>query len=223
MIPARGKKLQEDAGRFVKLERAIIAALLGVALLTFFFPLLIIHVPIAGDQSITGYDVFTRANQFQQQVQEGSSPMPGSPHTSESSTQSVPNKKAQSAADVPRSLKNAWTMPLLIFAAFICAALALISVFAYTDATSALGIVGGLCGVLAIVNVAVIGSDFKTWLAQSTKESLKDNPFAGIGTLMFNSIELRVGISLYVLTLCLFLTAFLLHTGILSRIRLDSR
>ena len=50
---------------FTTPERLGIAAILGIALLTFFFPLLVIHVPIAGDQSVSGYDVFSRVTEFQ--------------------------------------------------------------------------------------------------------------------------------------------------------------
>jgi hypothetical protein len=225
MIPSRGcgENLQEDAQPFMKLERAIIAVLLGVALLMFFFPILIIHVPIAGDQSVTGYDVFAKAKQFQQNIDAGTHQDPN-PKPANLPSRPVMNQKAQpEISDVPASLKNAWTMPLLIFATFTCAALALLSVFTFKDATSALGIVGGLCGVLAIVNVIVIGSDFKTWLAQSMKVAEQDSPFAGIGALMFNSFNLTVGIGLYALTFCLFLTAFFVHTRVLSRVRLESQ
>ena len=72
---------------------------------------------------------------------------------------------------------------------------------------------------LAIVNVVTLSSDLKTWMAQSMKDSLRDNPFAGLGAMVMNSFELRAGAALYVLALCLFLAAFVSYTRLLSRIQ----
>jgi hypothetical protein len=86
----------------------------------------------------------------------------------------------------------------------------------------ATGIVGAICGVLAIVNVAVINSDFKAWIVQSRNMAQQGDAFGGIGALMLNSFNLTVGIGLYGLTFCLFIAALFLHTRVLSRIRLES-
>jgi hypothetical protein len=224
MIQSRdfGANLQELSQSFMTFERAIITLILGVALTMFFFPLIVIHIPIVGDMSVSGYELLSRAKQFQPNIDAGVSPE--SQRKASKSVKAATNGKGNAEIpDVPPSLRIAWTMPLLVFATFTFAGLTLISVFAYADVTSALGIVGGLCGVLAIVNVIVIGSDFKTWLAQSRNVAQQDNPFAGIGALMFNSFNLTVGIGLCALTFCLFLTAFFVHTRVLSRVRLESQ
>src|SRR5438477_245676 len=47
--------------RWTKPERLIVALLAAVAALTFFFPLLSIRLPIAGDEDVTVYDTASRA------------------------------------------------------------------------------------------------------------------------------------------------------------------
>src|SRR5947199_10504675 len=49
-------------------ERPIVALLAAIAALTFFFPLLSIRVPIAGDQEVTGYDTASRIRQLTHDV-----------------------------------------------------------------------------------------------------------------------------------------------------------
>jgi hypothetical protein len=43
-------------------------SLLIVALLTFFFPLLTIQIPLLGTQYVSGYDIFSKTRQFESQL-----------------------------------------------------------------------------------------------------------------------------------------------------------
>ena len=43
-------------------------SLLIVALLTFFFPLLTIQIPLMGTQYVSGYDIFSKTRQFEKQL-----------------------------------------------------------------------------------------------------------------------------------------------------------
>ena len=46
----------------MNIERKLTMVCCALSLLLFFFPLLTIKVPIAGDQEVRGYDVFSKVN-----------------------------------------------------------------------------------------------------------------------------------------------------------------
>ncbi len=50
---------QKNTAQVGAIERNSIVACCALAVLLFFFPLVTIHVPIAGDQDVSGYDVFS--------------------------------------------------------------------------------------------------------------------------------------------------------------------
>ena len=49
-------------------ERNAIVGCCVLSLLLFFFPLLTIHVPIAGEQDVSGYDVFSKLPEFREKL-----------------------------------------------------------------------------------------------------------------------------------------------------------
>lgn len=49
-------------------ERWIIGPLLSIGLLAFFLPLATFHIPIVGDQSVSGYDLIAQTNKFDQML-----------------------------------------------------------------------------------------------------------------------------------------------------------
>jgi hypothetical protein len=196
-------------------ERTGVAVLLGIALLMFFFPLLVIHVPIAGDQSVSGYDVLSKMTQLQHNFDADKLPRP------QTINSPLTNTEAKTTpADIPASLQLAWLLPVFVLAAFTCSALALVDLFGYQKATKVLSLAGSCFGVFAIVDAAIISSDMRTLMTQSMEDGLKDNPFAGLGALVANSFQLRAGAGLYILTGCLLLVLLVTHTHLLSRIRL---
>src|SRR5712692_7145055 len=62
---ADGEAKMNDA--FTPIEGNSIAACCGLSLLLFFFPLLTMHVPIVGDQDVSGYDVLAKVTEFREQ------------------------------------------------------------------------------------------------------------------------------------------------------------
>jgi|SRR6516225_11488796 len=197
--------------RTARAQRSSIAVLLGIALLMFFFPLLDIHVPVAGDQSVSGYELFSKMTEFRHNFDaNASATIPTDEVSSPSTTAAKPL-----SLDMPLSLQFARLVPLFIFAAFTSAALALVALLNHQEAIKMLLLGGGCFGILTIVDVAIIDSDMRTWMTQSLADNLKDNPFAAFGTLVANSFHLDVGAGLYMLTGCLLLAA-LVASGVLS-------
>src|SRR5438445_13661249 len=103
---------------WTSLEKSAIMTLAGIALLMFFFPLLVIQAPIIGEQDVSGYDVFSKVRQFSSQVEK---------HSGEPETPAHPNgrqeTRAQSEPAPPLSLRLAWLLPVTITFAFIFSAI----------------------------------------------------------------------------------------------------
>ena len=92
-------------------EQWSIAVLGVIALMTFFFPLLWIHVPIAGDQTFTGDDAVSRIG--------GSSPFP-SPQRGPFLPNAGPN------SSLPWSIRWFAPTPIQIVVALACALLTVV-------------------------------------------------------------------------------------------------
>src|SRR6266436_8662879 len=60
---------QKNTAQVGAVERNSIVACCALALLLFFFPLVTIHVPVAGDQDVSGYDVFSKLTEFREKLQ----------------------------------------------------------------------------------------------------------------------------------------------------------
>src|SRR5258706_5875984 len=102
-------------------ERNAIVGCCVLALLLFFFPLLTIHVPIAGEQNVSGYDVFSKLTEFREKLKPPDATT--TPHTGTPRTPRTPRP------DMPLSIQLGWLTPVAIIIAFISAAIALISAF----------------------------------------------------------------------------------------------
>ena len=97
------------------LERLALRASAGLALLMFLFPLVSYHVPIAGTQDISGYDLFSKTRQFSDQVNTQTK------STTAAHTEPVNQREEQhTEPDVPFSMGTAWLIPLWATAAFTC-------------------------------------------------------------------------------------------------------
>ncbi|MGA8660340.1 MAG: hypothetical protein WB586_29835, partial [Chthoniobacterales bacterium] len=88
------------------LEKSLITILAVVALSMFFFPLLVIHAPLVGEQDVSGYDIFSKMRQFSGQVDK-SAPEPDTPRTLPS-----PDKQRVAEPEPPLSLRMAWLIPV---------------------------------------------------------------------------------------------------------------
>src|SRR5438552_4825477 len=102
------------------LERNAIVACCVLSLLLFFFPLLTIHVPIAGEQDVSGYDVYSKLTEFREKLKPPDATSQTSPYT---------GRPRMPRPDMPLSIQLAWLTPLAIIIAFISAAIALVSAF----------------------------------------------------------------------------------------------
>lgn len=215
-----------------KLEKAVLISLASVALLMFFFPLIVIQAPIVVEQEISGYDVFSKIKQFSNQVDKssGSSQSSASTSTREPNAEpsSTPRTKEVNESQMPISLRLAWLIPIDVTAAFILAALTFIGLRVRVRVSSVSAMTSAALSLIGLVHVTIANSDLHTWLASSFKasaEELKDNPFAGIaeqfGNLMLNAFKIKPGAGLYVLAAAMLISAVLAKTRILSKYRVE--
>src|SRR2546428_4833196 len=197
-------------------ERNAIVGCCVLSILLFFFPLLTIHVPIAGEQDVSGYDVFSKLTEFREKLK----PPDASQTNPYTATPRTP------PPDMPLSIQLGWLTPLAIIVAFVCAAIALVTAFKAIHISRVVCVIGAVCAAAAILHITIMNSDLHSWLAESMKTAqseLKGNPFAGlaenIGTLMLNAFQIKPGWGIYALLVLLGLAAVLGFSRVLSRLR----
>jgi hypothetical protein len=198
------------------IQRNALVGCCVLSLLLFFFPLLTIHVPIAGEQEVSGYDVFSKLTEFREKLK----PPDGSQTNPYTATPRTP------LPDMPLSIQLGWLTPLAIIVAFVCAAIALVTAFKAIRISRIVCVIGAVCAGAAILHITIMNSDLHSWLAESMKTAqseLKGNPFAGlaenIGTLMLNAFQIKPGWGVYTLLVLLGLAAVLGFSRVLSRLR----
>jgi len=197
-------------------ERNAIVGCCVLSILLFFFPLLTIRVPIAGEQDVSGYDAFSKITEFREKLK----PPDASKKNPYATT---PRTLPQ---DMPLSIRLGWLTPLAIIVAFVCAAIALVTAFKAIHISRIVCVAGTLCAGAAILHITIMNSDLHSWLAGSMKTApseLKGNPFAGlaenISTLMLNAFQIKPGWAVYALLVLLGLAAVLGFSRVLSRLR----
>jgi len=199
----------------------------------FFFPLIVIQVPIVGEQSVSGYDIFSKMRQFSNDVDKSSETSQTSSREQDPGANrrpsSSPTTLSSNQPALPLSLRVAWLIPINITASFILAAVTFVGARSRVPVSCFSAIAGAVLSVFALAHVTIVNSDLHTWLASSFKassEELKGNPFAGLaeqfGNLMLNSFKLRAGAGLYVLGTALLVAAVLAKTRALNRFRVVS-
>jgi hypothetical protein len=203
---------------FTPLERKSIIACCGLSLLLFFFPLLTIHVPIAGDQDVSGYDALSKFSEFRKKLTSSSTPSSDTTHTVD---------RAPLSQKVPLSVQIAWLIPTALTLAFLSAAVALVASFKDVEVTRTVCIIGVCCSAVAILHITIMNSDIQSWLSESmntARTELKDNPFPGLaqsfGALLAIAFQIRPGWSLYALLVLLSVAAVLGFSRVLSRLRI---
>ncbi len=201
-------------------ERNAIVGCCVLSLLLFFLPLLTIHVPIAGDQDVSGYDVFSKLAEFREKIKPPDATSSSNPYTATPRIQ---------PPDLPLSIQLGWLTPLALILAFVSAALALVSAFKAIRVSRIFCVIGVACAGAAIAHITIMNSDIHFWLAESMKTAqseLKGNPFAGLAenieTLMVNAFQIKPGFGLYALLMLLWLAAVLGFSRVLSRLRVVS-
>ena len=111
--------------------RWLVAFLLVIAVLMFFFPLVSIHIPIVGDQEWSGYDVIAKVKDMDKRLDSiRDAGRTETPTDTRDSTSSSPTPSAHSASpqlsDEPFSMRTLPLLPIEIGLAFIAAVLALL-------------------------------------------------------------------------------------------------
>jgi hypothetical protein len=205
-------------------ERWIVGTFLTVALLTFFFPLVTLQVPILGNQDISGYDFITKATEFNQSLDVLKSKEVGE-QTSEASEQvrSTPTSQ-MSPSSMSLPVQTLPFVPIEIIASFACALIALCSCASpLREITKLICIFGSVAAAVSLLHLAIANSDLHTWLHQQMKTDssmLTNNPFAGlsqqIGNLAVNSFQLKAGVGLYVFAASLLLATIVLQSRLLA-------
>jgi len=210
-------------------ERLIVALLAAIAASTFFFPLLSIRVPIAGDQDVTGYDTASRIRQLTREVRSASGhgddgkPSIRLPRTS-------PRRNSGAARAMPASVRLSWLIPVFVVGAFGCALLTVLGSLVSLPVARIASTLGTACGVLALLHLTVMNSDIHSVLNDSVQRwagGRKGNPLAGLaqtlGSALVGGVSLTPGAGLYVLAVSLGLAALVTHSRLLSRIHLADR
>lgn len=215
--PVEMEQIPRNTQPFTAVERNSIVICCALSLLLFFFPLLTIQIPIAGNQDVSGYDVFSKLTEFREKLKPSDATAPATPSAANPSNP-VP--------DLPLSLQLAWLMPLALILAFVSAAVALISAFRNPKVARVVCTIGACLSGAAILHTTIMNSDIHSWLSESMKTArseLKDNPFAGLAenlqTLIVNAFQIKPGWAVYALVVLLGLAAALGFSRVLSRLR----
>src|SRR5260370_2312751 len=139
---------QKNSAQVGAIERNSIVACSALSLLLFFFPLVTIHVPIAGDQDVSGYDVFSKLTEFREKLQ--------TPDL-RSAAQNT-NPTSSTMPDAPLSVQLAFLMPIAIVIAFISAVVALVAAFKNLKVARTAATCWAFCAALTIYHETVINS-----------------------------------------------------------------
>ncbi|HZL29341.1 MAG TPA: hypothetical protein VFC39_22650 [Acidobacteriaceae bacterium] len=206
-------------------ERWIVGLLLLVALLTFFFPLAAVQLPILGNQEMSGYDLIAKGREFNREL---TALKPQSIDQGISApTQSEPNESdaAVSHSSMPLSFQLISLIPIEIILSFGCAAVALLCCLGSFGLapTKTFCSFGAIASIAALLHLVIANSDMHTWFREqmmARQPALVNNPFAGIAqqieTLAVNSVQLKPGSGLFVEVAALSLAAVMLLSRVLS-------
>ncbi len=204
-------------------ERGAAAPLAALAALTFFLPLFSIHIPLVGDQKVTGYETASKISQLTRRIrsatgqgEDGQKPSIKIPKT--------PGGDSGPPSNLPLSIRFSWLIPVFIIGAFISALLTLLGALFSLGLSKIAGGLGTVCGVLAVVHLTAMNSDIHNLLQDTLQRGAGDrNPLAGLaralGNAFINNLDVKPGAGLYVLTGALALAAILVYSRIISRIQ----
>ena len=191
--------------------RWLVASLLVIAVLVFFFPLVSIHIPIMGDQEWSGYDVIVKVSDMGRRLDSIASA--GSGETTSSTNSANPQ-----LSDEPLSMRTLPLLPIEIGLAFVAAVLALLVLLRRSDVRKVMlvSFAGGIAAAMAVLHLTIANSDLHVWMQgqmKSVTQTSDDNPFSGfakaLGDMALNAVQLKPGIGLYVLGVALLGAAFL--------------
>jgi hypothetical protein len=189
--------------------RFLAIALSVLALLTFFVPIIVVHIPIVGEKQFSGYDAITRANQLRHTLLRGNDTDQdkariGSGAADDKESQPPVREMSSSSSrrdpDFPASLQLSWMIPLMIGCSYLAATGALIGLaLRASQLANFASMAGTITSLAAVIHVHVLNSDMQSWLGNSLTGSsdLKDNPFAGLANAIIGAFQINPGWGLY--------------------------
>jgi len=205
-------------------------SLLIVALLTFFFPLLSIQIPLMGTQYVSGYDIFSKTRQFENQlssISNGSKKSTAKPDEQQRSNQPSPMLTIPQNPEhpFPLSVQFAPLVPVEVSLAFISCLIALLASRWGILTSKVAATAGAVSALIATIHVIVINADLHTWFQESVQFPVRGNPFTGfaqqLGKVLASRIQIIPGAGLYILAVALVLVALAYQSRLLARLRLD--
>ena len=205
-------------------ERCTVGTLAVIAALTFFFPLFTIHIPIVGDQDVTGYNTASRIRQLTEQVRSATGHgQEGKPSIK---LPKLPGAKSGATSKVPLTIRFSWLVPVCIIGAFACAVLTLVGAFVSWRVSKLASALGAVLAVLALLHLTAMNSDIHTLLQDTLalgSAGHKANPLAefarSVGSALVGALQLTPGAGLYVLAIALGLAALLAYSRVIQRMR----
>jgi len=201
-----------------------------VALLTFFFPLLTIQIPLMGTQYVSGYDIFSKTRQFERQL---SSISNGSTKSNAEAGKRQPSDQPAPTLSIPQnpehpfplSVRFAPLVPIEVTVAFVSCLVGLLTCRREFVTSKVAATVGAVSALSATIHVIAINAGLHTWFQESVQLPLRGNLFAGfaqqLGKVLASTVQIIPGVGLYVLAVALVLVALAYHSRLLARLRLD--
>ena len=211
-----------------KVERIALGLILCIALLMAFEPLVRLHDP-NGARVSDAFDLPAGINQMQSELRIVA-PLKPSPDSGASVTPVATASATPGLLPMPFSLRSASIVPWCVFGALAFSLLALLDLLFIRRAFGWLSLAGGCLGMVAVLQVLLMGSDVESWTEASmsiTELSSPGDSALATWNLIANSFLISPGIGLYVLTTCLLLVPLLSFTRAVPRlsavIRSDTR
>jgi hypothetical protein len=206
-------------------ERFVVAVLAAVAALTFFLPLFSIHVPIVGDQQVTGYETASKIKQLTQRIRSATGNGREGDQKPSVKLPKMPGGDSSTPSSLPLSIRFSWLIPVFIIGAFAAALLTLLGSLTSLRLAKIGGVAGTVCSVLALVHLTAMNSDMHQLLENTLQGGTGDrNPLEGLarflGSALISNLDLNPGAALYVLAAALALATALVYSRLISRVRL---
>ncbi len=201
-------------------ERWVVGALLSFALLTFFFPLASLQLPLFGNVEVSGYDLLSKSSQFEDRVRNLKT-MPSEGTQDDSTQASVPNA---ANLELPLSVRTLALLPVEILACFGLSGIALLlCISGARDAVKVSSTIAGVLGIGSVLHISMANSDIHSWIRaqlESSQADMENNPFAilakNIGALVANSVHFQPGPGLYALAASVSIGSLLLHSKLIA-------
>jgi hypothetical protein len=206
-----------------KAEQWIVSSLLVIALLTFFFPLTTIRVPVLGNMDLSGYDLISKAQVLNHDLDAIGDQRLADMANGPSEAAPIASAPTPQIA-MPFSVRKLLFVPIEILVSFICALIALLTCLRPVKLAlrNALLAFGCAAATIAIIHLAIANSDIHTWFQNqiTSDPSVDASPLSGLAVqivqLAANAVQLQASAGLYVLAATMLLATVVLQSGIVS-------